>query len=617
MKGSTKEKSDILPVYWLCNLPIYLILLMSYRFSSLKGSVISYPYFIGLACAHAAYISWLLIIALPFFFAWLTRNKVSAVYIALILCVCSIYVLLIDRTVYAQIHTHLDWPLLQMIISPAATQIFNLNHWEYFFLITALMAVLIVEIYLWFLSGSLALSLKKNIFPVQLFLVLLGILTQAIYMWADACYHPRILTTTELFPWFHGATAKRFLIEHHLIEIEQKPSGIARANGGNVVYPLHPLKMQNDKEEGPNVLLIAIDSWRFDSLNTMVTPHIAHFTNIATNFRNHYSGGNSTRAGLFSLFYSVSPGLFEFFYRAGKGPVVFDLLKKRDYALAAYTSASALAPPFNRTIFLNIPNFKADIGCEDSVTCDQMVTKKTIQFITKQQKHQKRFFVFGFYDSAHAYNYPLSGDAPFQPTAKISRFRLHNKQQQNLLRNQYRNALYFIDAEIGKILSFLEQQDLLKNTLVIITADHGEEFDDNKLGLWGHNSNFTPAQTKVPLLVHWPNQRLGSSKYYVTSHYDIVPTLVQDVAFIDNPYGDYSLGRHLMDHSGRTVILIGSYNAMAIFSPPKKCLAVTNRLGYFQMQNMQGLWLDTRKVDSFLLNAGYQQMHHFSMASAQ
>jgi hypothetical protein len=50
-------------------------------------------------------------------------------------------------------------------------------------------------------------------------------------------------------------------------------------------------------------------------------------------------------------------------------------------------------------------------------------------------------------------------------------------------------------------LDLLDKYDIDDNTIVIITADHGQEFNENKLNFWGHNGNFTKYQTQVPLII--------------------------------------------------------------------------------------------------------------------
>jgi membrane-anchored protein YejM (alkaline phosphatase superfamily) len=66
----------------------------------------------------------------------------------------------------------------------------------------------------------------------------------------------------------------------------------------------------------------------------------------------------------------------------------------------------------------------------------------------------------------------------------------------------YINASNHLDYQFSRIISTLKKEDLLKETIVIITGDHGEEFMEN--GRWGHNSTFSQQQIRVPLLIHIP-----------------------------------------------------------------------------------------------------------------
>src|SRR6202034_2864034 len=115
-----------------------------------------------------------------------------------------------------------------------------------------------------------------------------------------------------------------------------------------------------------------------------------------------------------------------------------------------------------------------------------------------------------------------------------------------------------IDKEVAEVTSLLKAKGVLNKTIIIVTSDHGQEFNDNHLNYWGHASNFTPVQTQVPFIVHWPGQtpRVFS---YRTSHYDVVPTLMQSVLGCLNPPSDYSIGYSLFDPTPRPYIIVGSY----------------------------------------------------------
>src|SRR5205085_10797453 len=137
---------------------------------------------------------------------------------------------------------------------------------------------------------------------------------------------------------------------------------------------------------------------------------------------------------------------------------------------------------------------------------DRAITQEFKQFIDKRDT-SKPFFSFLLYDSAH--NYYAAENIPHI-------YPVNNKDGQRLLSsiknnddvievvNRYRNAIHFIDDEINQILETLKKKKLLDNTIVMITSDHGEEFDDHKQNYWGHGSNYTPVQIHVPLIMMIP-----------------------------------------------------------------------------------------------------------------
>ena len=68
----------------------------------------------------------------------------------------------------------------------------------------------------------------------------------------------------------------------------------------------------------------------------------------------------------------------------------------------------------------------------------------------------------------------------------------------------YAAEIRFTDAILEEILGDLEQRGMLDDTLVIVTADHGEEFFEH--GQKGHNKSLFDEVLKVPLIVSWPGQ---------------------------------------------------------------------------------------------------------------
>jgi arylsulfatase A-like enzyme len=74
----------------------------------------------------------------------------------------------------------------------------------------------------------------------------------------------------------------------------------------------------------------------------------------------------------------------------------------------------------------------------------------------------------------------------------------------NLIQDSYDNCLAFLDACLGQLLEALENDGVLKNTVVIITADHGEELGDHTL--FEHGESLYRPEIHVPLLIKLPSK---------------------------------------------------------------------------------------------------------------
>jgi arylsulfatase A-like enzyme len=77
----------------------------------------------------------------------------------------------------------------------------------------------------------------------------------------------------------------------------------------------------------------------------------------------------------------------------------------------------------------------------------------------------------------------------------------------------------------GELLDALERAGVLDNTIVVITADHGEELDDH--GLWEHNHMFN-TNLRVPLIVVAPGRLpAGVRVKSLVDSIDLLPSLCE------------------------------------------------------------------------------------------
>ena len=97
--------------------------------------------------------------------------------------------------------------------------------------------------------------------------------------------------------------------------------------GSGLLYPREELKFSNPPKP-LNVLMIVVDSWRYDMLQPDVTPNIWKFAGGSWVFNQHNSAGNCTRFGIFSLFYGLYGTYWHSFLAEQRGPVLIKELKK-------------------------------------------------------------------------------------------------------------------------------------------------------------------------------------------------------------------------------------------------------------------------------------------------
>ena len=101
------------------------------------------------------------------------------------------------------------------------------------------------------------------------------------------------------------------------------------------------------------------------------------------------------------------------------------------------------------------------------------------------------------------------------------------------IRLRYREEVEYLDRQIGVLLSALREASRPEETLIIFTADHGEELFEH--GPPGHVPYLYDTVVRVPLFVSWLG-RLASGLVLedVVSHVDLLPTVL-DLLGVPDP----------------------------------------------------------------------------------
>jgi hypothetical protein len=343
------------------------------------------------------------------------------------------------------------------------------------------------------------------------------------------------------------------------------------ASGTGLNYPTAPMRC-NASDRLPNIVVIAIDSWRFDVMNHDVTPNIARLAEKSWRFENHYSGGNETRPGIFSIFYGIPATYWHEMMQERRGPVLVAEMLRHGYEPVIYASSKLTSPEFDRTVFADVPGLRISSKGDKPWRRDETSTSEFIAHLEKVARDERPFLGFLFYDAPHGgMEIPGKAPTPFEPYwSEVNYLKLgvSRKEDRQGFFNRYRNAVYFADSLAGQAIDALERLGLMDDTIVIVTGDHGEEFNDNGRGYWGHSGNFSRWQSQVPMIVHWPGEPPRTFTH-LSSHLDIAPTLLSRVFGCENPIDQYSTGQMLGDTSERDFLLIASYERFAVVQPDR------------------------------------------------
>jgi arylsulfatase A-like enzyme len=87
----------------------------------------------------------------------------------------------------------------------------------------------------------------------------------------------------------------------------------------------------------------------------------------------------------------------------------------------------------------------------------------------------------------------------------------------------YEARIYELDKELGEFFAFLESKNLMRNTIIVATSDHGEEFFEH--GGKSHGNNLYDEGIHVPMIIYDPHQT-GKTSPTLMSAVDILPTLL-------------------------------------------------------------------------------------------
>jgi len=300
---------------------------------------------------------------------------------------------------------------------------------------------------------------------------------------------------------------------------------------------------------GPNVILLVVDAWRADSLgcynkNSDATSNVDQFSKTAVLFKNAVAQSPNTFNSAPSIFSSVYPSEHKYFnYKcrvSDKFNTIAEFLKNEKYKTFGIssnphvTSRNGLSQGF-------------DVFVEDTIWKDTDCDEINERFI-KWLDHNKdsKFFAMLWYIDPHSPYEPPTEYVDKYIVTEEERNNITNKAkskagkrkglitevEKEVAKKLYKGEVNFFDTEFKSLIKHLEHNGFLENSIIILTADHGESFWEkvflNK-SIRGHGGSLYEEEIKIPFIISLPGQKEGKVVSEKVQHNDILPTILEYV----------------------------------------------------------------------------------------
>jgi len=292
-----------------------------------------------------------------------------------------------------------------------------------------------------------------------------------------------------------------------------------------------------------NVILLTIDALRKDSLGCYggagLSPFLDSIQERCFRFNNDYSGGPYTQAGfppILSSSYYLDFGRIK-----GKCPpgrvLIPQVIKKHGIDSAAFHSNAYLAAFFgwNRGWDVYFDSMDMQVTEKRPYIPAWDINKKALEWLQRRRGNEPFFLWVHYMDTHEPYiaeekylqkvdpNLRISQDEQFGLFKDVILKRdLSSKDAVETLRKLYLAKVAEVDAAAEELFGFFRETGH-ENDVIIITSDHGEEFNDH--GGLSHDGKMFDELVNVPLIIYDPCLEKGVVSNAIASNLDIPPTI--------------------------------------------------------------------------------------------
>ncbi len=322
-----------------------------------------------------------------------------------------------------------------------------------------------------------------------------------------------------------------------------------------------PAKEYKTKKQslGPNIILVQVDQWRGSAFGFMGDPNVetpkidqlasesVRFTNavsvcpVCTPWRASFlTGRYPTTTGMFKndLYlpaqeYTIAEALRDAGYNTayigkwhldGHGRLSFIPPERRQGF--DYWKAMECTHNYNKSFYYT--GKSSERKCWDGYDVFAQ-TRDAQEYLIKHANDEKPFFLMLSFGAPH---FPhQTAPEEYQKIYRSKTIRIPNNVPENLRNAARKEAIGYyahcsaIDTKIGELIETLKENNLLENSIIVFTSDHGE-----MLGSHGYRPYCKHAvyreSSEIPLLIHLPNQKEGRLFTTPITTPDLYPTLL-------------------------------------------------------------------------------------------
>jgi hypothetical protein len=269
----------------------------------------------------------------------------------------------------------------------------------------------------------------------------------------------------------------------------------------------------------PDVVVIVIESLRAELVAEDVMPNLSAMAEEGIHCRYHFSGGNATNHGVFSLVTGLEPVWFGSSQRFDPG--LYRYFKHLGYEVGFFAGANDW-DSFRMGGFIRPELFdEYNVRARDGLATDRWAVEMAKAFLGSDRsainapgERPPRLAIVYLY-ATHATYQSYSKDQIDQPSAD-SRFPFpYPAKLRDAVWNRYRNSARTVDRLIEPLLS--------RERVVVATGDHGEAFLED--GTIGHGVRLSRYQNMTPAVLYCPGESVRVIAQ-PTSHIDVLPTIL-------------------------------------------------------------------------------------------